>query len=60
VVSATHAALVYSLEPVLATLAAMALTGDRLALSQWLGGGLILAGSLVPDAARALGAPRVE
>jgi drug/metabolite transporter (DMT)-like permease len=55
VLSATHAALVYSLEPVLATLAAMLLTGDRFAGLQWAGGGLILLGSLLPDLSRSFG-----
>ena len=49
VLSATYAALVYSLEPVLAAVAAMVLTGDRLTPLQWGGGGLILTGSLLPD-----------
>jgi drug/metabolite transporter (DMT)-like permease len=49
VLSATHAALVYSLEPVLATLGAMILTGDHFAGLQWAGGGLILFGSLFPE-----------
>ena len=53
VLSATHAALVYSLEPVLATLGAMMLTGDRFAGLQWAGGGLILLGSLFPELSRA-------
>jgi len=52
VLSATHAALVYSLEPVLATLGAMILTGDRFAGIQWAGGGLILFGSLLPEFSR--------
>lgn len=49
VLTATHAALVYSLEPLVAAVAAMLLTGDRLEAVQWIGGGLILAGSLLPD-----------
>ena len=49
VLSATHTALVYSLEPVLATFGAMILTGDRFAGLQWAGGGLILLGSLLPE-----------
>lgn len=63
VLSATYAALVYSLEPVLATLAAMVLTGDRLAGLQWGGGGLILVGSLLPDLLRLIrkqAAPLIE
>jgi drug/metabolite transporter (DMT)-like permease len=52
VLSATHAALIYSLEPVVATLGAMILTGDRFAGLQWVGGGLILLGSLFPDLSR--------
>ena len=54
VLSATHAALVYSLEPVVATLGAMMLTGDRFAGLQWAGGGLILIGSLLPDLSRSV------
>ena len=49
VLSATHAALVYSLEPVVATLGAMLLTGDRFTGLQWAGGSLIVLGSLLPD-----------
>ena len=55
VLSATHTALVYSLEPVLATLGAMVLTGDRFGGLQWAGGGLILFGSLLPELARSAG-----
>jgi drug/metabolite transporter (DMT)-like permease len=55
VLSATHTALVYSLEPVLATLGAMVLTGDRFGDLQWAGGGLILFGSLLPELARSAG-----
>lgn len=47
--SATHTALIYTVEPVIATLAAMALLGDQLSMVQWLGGALILAGSLLPE-----------
>lgn len=47
--SATHTALIYTIEPVIATLAAMAILGDRLSPVQWLGGALILGGSLVPE-----------
>jgi len=54
VLSATYTALFYSLEPVLAAIAAMALTGDRLTGLQWGGGGLILTGSLLPDLWRML------
>ena len=57
VLSATYAALVYSLEPVLATIAAMVLIGDRLAGLQWAGGGLILAGSLLPELSRLIRRP---
>lgn len=47
--SATHTALVYTVEPVIATLASMALLGDRLSPIQWLGGALIAVGSLLPE-----------
>lgn len=49
VLSPTYTALVYTLEPVIATLTSMVLTGDRLSPLQWVGGGLILAGSLLPE-----------
>jgi drug/metabolite transporter (DMT)-like permease len=52
--SPTYTALVYSLEPVVASLTAMLLIGDRLDGLQWAGGGLILAGTLVPEAVRSL------
>lgn len=58
VLSPTYTALVYTLEPVVAALTSMLLTGDRLSPLQWAGGGLILAGSLLPEiAARSAGAP---
>ncbi len=49
VLSPTHAALVYTLEPVIAAATSFLLTGERLRLIQWLGGGLILSGSLLPE-----------
>jgi len=52
VLSPTYAALVYTLEPVIAALTSLVLTGDRLTPIQWLGGGLIIAGSLVPELRR--------
>jgi drug/metabolite transporter (DMT)-like permease len=52
VLSATYAALVYTLEPVVAATTSLLITGDRLSLLQWCGGGLILLGSLLPEMAR--------
>lgn len=49
VLSPTYAALVYTLEPVVAAVTSLALTGDRLAALQWLGGLLIVVGSLLPE-----------
>jgi len=54
VLSATYAALVYTLEPVIAAGTSLLITGDRLSLVQWCGGGLILAGSLLPEMTRGL------
>jgi drug/metabolite transporter (DMT)-like permease len=49
VLSPTYAALVFTLEPVIAAGTSYLVTGDHLAGLQWLGGALILAGSLVPE-----------
>lgn len=49
VLPATYAALVYTLEPVVAALTSLLITGDVLSLRQWLGGLLILTGSLLPE-----------
>jgi drug/metabolite transporter (DMT)-like permease len=49
VLPANYTALVYTLEPLIAAGASLALTGDRLGPIQWLGGALILAGSLLPE-----------
>ena len=47
--SPTYTALVYTLEPVVAALTSMLITGDRLTALQWLGGMLIVSGSLLPE-----------
>ncbi len=52
VLSATYAALVYTLEPVLAAITSFLVMGDRLTLLQWSGGGLIILGSLLPEIGR--------
>jgi drug/metabolite transporter (DMT)-like permease len=49
VLSPTYTALVYTLEPVVAALTSLVLIGDRLTGLQWLGGLLILVGSLLPE-----------
>jgi drug/metabolite transporter (DMT)-like permease len=49
VLSPTYTALVYTLEPVVAALTSLVITGDRLTQLQWLGGFLIVAGSLLPE-----------
>jgi drug/metabolite transporter (DMT)-like permease len=49
VLSPTYAALVYTLEPVVASTTSFLITGDRLTPLQWLGGVLILVGSLLPE-----------
>jgi drug/metabolite transporter (DMT)-like permease len=51
VLSPTYTALVFTLEPVVAALASMMLTGDRLSPLQWVGGILIATGSLIPELA---------
>jgi len=50
--SASHAALIFSLEPVFAALFAFLLAGERLGLAGLFGGGLILLGMLVAELAR--------
>lgn len=52
VLSPTYAALVYTLEPVVASMTSLLVLGDRLAPLQWAGGALIIAGSLLPEIAR--------
>jgi drug/metabolite transporter (DMT)-like permease len=52
VLSPTYAALVFSLEPVVAAATSLGLTRDRLSLMQWLGGGFIVVGSLLPALGR--------
>jgi drug/metabolite transporter (DMT)-like permease len=49
VLSPTYTALIYTLEPVVAALTSYLIIGDRLSPLQWAGGGLILAGSLLPE-----------
>jgi drug/metabolite transporter (DMT)-like permease len=61
VLSPTYTALVYTLEPVVAALTSLVITGDRLTSVQWLGGLLIVTGSLLPELSsrfRGGGAPR--
>lgn len=53
VLSPTYAALVFTLEPVVAAVTSLLITGDRLSATQWSGGALILAGSLLPELRRA-------
>ena len=52
VLSPTYAALVYTLEPVVAATTSLLLTGDRLTLLQWRAALLIIAGSLLPELRR--------
>jgi drug/metabolite transporter (DMT)-like permease len=52
VLSPTYSALVYTLEPVVAATTSLVITGDRLTLLQWGGGGLIILGSLLPEIGR--------
>jgi drug/metabolite transporter (DMT)-like permease len=52
VLSPTYTALVYTLEPVVAALTSILLIGDRLGGLQWLGGLLIVVGSLLPEIPR--------
>lgn len=51
--SPTHAALIFSLEPVFAALFAYLISGERLGSSGFLGGGLILAGMVLAELKRA-------
>jgi drug/metabolite transporter (DMT)-like permease len=53
--SPTYTALVYTLEPVIAALTSMLITGDRLTGPQWMGGMLIVLGSLLPEISSRLG-----
>jgi drug/metabolite transporter (DMT)-like permease len=57
VLSPTYAALVFALEPVIAAVSSLALTGDRLTTLQWVGGLLILTGTLAPEIHRARWTP---
>jgi drug/metabolite transporter (DMT)-like permease len=52
ILSPTYSALVFTLEPVIASAMSYVLTGDRLVALQWAGGALIVAGSLLPDLTR--------
>jgi len=45
----THAAVVYTMEPVFAAMFGCLLAGDRLTTVVWLGGGLILAGMVTAE-----------
>ena len=47
--SPTHAAVVYTMEPVFAVMFGCLLASDRLTAAVWLGGGLILAGMLTAE-----------
>ena len=47
--SATHAAIIFALEPVWAALLAAWLLGERMGLIGWWGGGLVLAGIVVSE-----------
>lgn len=47
--SPTHAAVMYTMEPVFAVMFGCLLAGDRLTPAVWLGGGLILAGMLAAE-----------
>ncbi len=49
VLSPTYSALVFTLEPVIASGMSFLLTGDRLVALQWAGGALIVMGSLLPE-----------
>lgn len=49
VLTPTYTALVYTLEPVIAAVTSMVITGDRLTPLQWGGGVLIGVGSLFPE-----------
>jgi drug/metabolite transporter (DMT)-like permease len=52
VLSPTYAALVYTLEPVIASMTSLLILGDRLSPVQWMGGVLIITGSLLPELPR--------
>lgn len=52
VLSPTYSALVFTLEPVIAAGTSFLLTGDRLVALQWVGGALIVTGSLLPELGR--------
>jgi len=52
VLSPTYSALVFTLEPVIAAGMSFLITGDRLVPLQWLGGALIVTGSLLPELRR--------
>jgi drug/metabolite transporter (DMT)-like permease len=59
VLSPTYTALVYTLEPVVAAVSSLFITGDRLTAVQWLGGGLIVIGSLLPELKSRFGRDRL-
>jgi drug/metabolite transporter (DMT)-like permease len=52
VLSPTYSALIYTLEPVVASMTSLLVLGDRLTPGQWVGGVLIIGGSLLPEIAR--------
>lgn len=54
VLSPTYAALIYTLEPVVASMTSLVVLGDRLTQGQWIGGVLIISGSLLPEIRRRL------
>ena len=60
VLSPTYTALVYTLEPVIAAVTSMVITGDRLTMMQWGGGLLIGVGSLFPEIGARLGLVRPQ
>lgn len=49
ILTPTYTALIYTLEPVVAALTSMVITGDRLTPVQWLGGLCIVVGSVLPE-----------
>ncbi|HSB53126.1 MAG TPA: EamA family transporter [Gemmatimonadales bacterium] len=57
VLTPTHTALIFTLEPVVAALASMLLVGELLTPVQWFGGLLILGGSLLPELGNRLSLP---
>ncbi|MGK2945540.1 MAG: EamA family transporter [Desulfuromonadales bacterium] len=49
VLTPTRAALIYTLEPVFATIFSVWLAGDRLTTIGWFGGGMIVVGMIVAE-----------